>query len=136
MKSVTGSMAFAAIMSLFLLGCANSPPSSNPTEAALEKPPKVVQPESTTISKEDFEKIPKNLRPEDLEQRDDTTVVIRPGSQGIIKEYRINGFLYGIHVTPEFGEPYYLVAADHMGNFIDPTKPEMLIPSWTIFKWE
>ncbi|WP_257281623.1 MULTISPECIES: DUF2782 domain-containing protein [unclassified Endozoicomonas] len=136
MKSITGSLAFATIMSLFLVGCASSPPSTNPTEAALEKPPKVVQPESATISKEDFEKIPKNLRPEDLEQRHDTTVVIRSGDNETIREYRINGFLYGIQVIPKVGEPYYLIAADHMGNFIDPTKPEMLIPSWTIFRWK
>lgn len=56
MKSITGSLAFAAIIPLFLVGCASPPPSSNPTEAALEKPPKVAQPESAAISKEEFEK--------------------------------------------------------------------------------
>ncbi|MGI9283438.1 MAG: DUF2782 domain-containing protein [Endozoicomonas sp.] len=136
MKSITGSLTLAAFMSLFLVGCTSSPPSSNPTEAALEKPPKVGQPESAVISKEDFEKIPKNLRPEDLEQRDDTTVVIRPGNNETIREYRINGFLYGIQVIPKVGKPYYLVAADHMGNFTDPSRPGMLIPSWTIFQWK
>ncbi|WP_051786394.1 DUF2782 domain-containing protein [Endozoicomonas numazuensis] len=136
MKSITGSLVLAAFISFFLAGCTSTPAPSNSPEAALEKPPKAAQSDSATISKEDFEKIPKNLRPEDLERRDDTTVVIRPGSNETIKEYRINGFLYGIQVIPKVGKPYYLVAADNMGNFIDPSKPGMLIPSWTIFQWK
>ena len=141
MKTITGLLFLILRFSILLLplllsSCASTPQPSSKATAELEKPPKVVAPESAAISKEDFEKIPKNLRPDDLEQRDDTTVVIRPGSNETIREYRINGFLYGIQVIPKIGKPYYLVAADNMGNFMNMDKPGMLIPSWTIFEWK
>ncbi|MRI33331.1 hypothetical protein EOPP23_10080 [Endozoicomonas sp. OPT23] len=124
------------ILSLGLVGCSSL--SKEPAAGSAPKPPHASNSSSSAlpISKEDFEKIPKGLRPEQLEERDDTTVVIRPGTQKSIKEYRINGFLYGILVTPKVGKPYYLVAADHKGNFIDPSRPTLLIPSWTIFQWK
>ena len=123
------------VISVALAGCSNL--SQEPAAGAAPKPPSVGHAsQSLPISKEDFDKIPKGLRPEQLEERDDTTVVIRPGAQKTIKEYRINGFLYGILVTPKDGAPYYLVAADNQGNFIDPSRPTLLIPSWTIFQWK
>ncbi len=88
------------------------------------------------ISEEEFNKIPKDLRPDDLENRDDTTVVIRAGDKRTIKEYRIGGFLYAIQVIPKIGPPYLLVAADNQGNFMRADKPGRLVPSWTIFEWD
>lgn len=127
------------ILPVLLAGCASQ---QSPDPEGTAKPPtvktseKAKAPESVPITKEDFEKIPKNLRPEELEQRDDTTVVIRAGESKTVKEYRINGFLYGIQVIPKIGKPYYLVAADHQGNFTRLDKPGILIPSWTIFEWK
>ena len=117
MKQRLGSL---IVLSLALAGCA----SKNPETAGKEK--ETVSPQSTTISEEEFKKIPKDLRPEELERRDDTTVVIRSGDKRTIKEYRIGGFLYAIQVVPKIGPPYFLVASD---------KSKMLIPSWTIFEW-
>ena len=118
---------------LFVAGCATKAP--NAQQADVEKPPQI-SPEANVISKADFDKIPKNLRPEELEQRDDTTVVIRSGDDRTVREYRIGPFLYAIHVTPKIGPPYFLVAADNEGNFIRADKPGMLVPSWTIFQWK
>lgn len=122
--------------SAILTGCGSL--SKEPSASSAPKPPHVSSSasQSLPISKEDFDRIPKGLLPEQLEERDDTTVVIRPGAKKTIREYRINGFLYGVLVTPENGKPYYLVAADHQGNFIDPARPSLLIPSWTIFQWK
>ena len=121
------------ILSLILAGCANTTPKA-PSSAGAEKEP--LSSQSTTITEEEFKKIPKDLLPEELEQRDDTTVVIRTGDHRTIKEYRMGSFLYAIQVIPKVGSPYFLVAADNQGNFIHPDKPEMLIPSWTIFEWD
>lgn len=53
-----------------------------------------------------------------------------------VEEYRLNGFLYAVKVTPKKGKPYFLVRADGSdGNFIRADKPEMRIPSWEIFSW-
>lgn len=129
-KQLTASL---VATTLFVAGCANKAP--NAQQADVEKPPQV-SPEANVISKADFDNIPKNLRPEELEQRDDTTVVIRSGDDRTVREYRIGPFLYAIHVTPKVGPPYFLVAADNEGNFIRADKPGMLVPSWTIFQWK
>lgn len=53
-----------------------------------------------------------------------------------VEEYRLNGFLYAVKVTPKKGKPYFLVRADGSdGNFIRADKPELRIPSWEIFSW-
>ena len=119
------------ILSLLLAGCASTQTTDSTTADKT-----TVSSESVPISEEDFKKIPKGLRPEELERRDDTTVVIRAGDNRTIKEYRIGGFLYAIQVIPKIGPPYFLVAADNQGNFIRSDKPGMLVPSWTIFEWD
>ncbi|WP_434570746.1 DUF2782 domain-containing protein [Pseudomonas sp. R3-56] len=66
----------------------------------------------------------------------DPDVTIRTEGDRTIQEYRQNGFLYAIKVTPKNGKPYFLVRADGSdGNFIRSDQPDMLIPSWKIFEW-
>ncbi len=62
-------------------------------------------------------------------------VTIRQDGDRLIEEYRVNGFLYAIKVTPKNGKPYFLVRADETGNFIRSDQPDMLIPQWEIFSW-
>lgn len=63
-------------------------------------------------------------------------VTIRQEGDKTIEEYRVNGFLYAVKVTPKIGKPYFLVRADGSdGNFIRSDQPDMLIPAWEIFKW-
>ena len=63
-------------------------------------------------------------------------VTIRQDGDRTITEYRQNGFLYAIKITPKKGKPYFLVRADGSeGNFIRSDQPDMLIPQWEIFKW-
>ena len=67
----------------------------------------------------------------------DPEVTIRTEGDKTIQEYRQNGFLYAIKVTPKGGKPYFLVRADGSeGNYIRSDQPEMLIPSWKIFEWK
>ncbi|WP_407314079.1 DUF2782 domain-containing protein [Pseudomonas sp. nanlin1] len=66
----------------------------------------------------------------------DPDVTIRQEGDKTIQEYRQNGFLYAIKVTPKHGVPYFLVRADGTdANFIRSDQPDMLIPQWEIFKW-
>ena len=66
----------------------------------------------------------------------DPDVTIRQDGDKTIQEYRQNGFLYAIKVTPKNGKPYFLVRADGSdGNFIRSDQPDMLIPAGEIFKW-
>jgi len=69
---------------------------------------------------------------------DESGVIIQSPSQDVIEEYRINGKLYMIRVTPQKGAPYYLVDADGDGELETRTNelaPDYLIPSWVIFSW-
>ncbi len=67
----------------------------------------------------------------------DPEVTIRTEGDKTIQEYRQNGFLYAIKVTPKGGKPYFLVRADGSeGNYIRSDQPDMLIPSWEIFTWK
>ena len=66
----------------------------------------------------------------------DPDVTIRQDGDKTIQEFRQNGFLYAIKITPKNGKPYFLVRADGSeGNFIRSDQPDMLIPSWGIFSW-
>ncbi|MCY1353063.1 hypothetical protein D9M68_395910 [compost metagenome] len=66
----------------------------------------------------------------------DPDVTIRTEGDKTIEEYRVNGFLYAIKVTPKGGKPYFLVRADGSdGNFVRSDQPDMLIPAWEIFRW-
>lgn len=66
----------------------------------------------------------------------DPDVTIRQDGDKTIQEYRQNGFLYAIKITPRHGKPYFLVRADGTDdNFIRSDQPEMLIPAWKIFEW-
>ena len=63
-------------------------------------------------------------------------VTIRQDGDKTIQEYRVNGFLYAIKITPKGGKPYFLVRADGSdGNFVRSDDPDMLIPAWEIFSW-
>ncbi|SDU37316.1 DUF2782 domain-containing protein [Halopseudomonas salegens] len=64
-------------------------------------------------------------------------VTIREDGDRIIEEYRMNGFLYAIKITPPSGAPYFLVAVDEEGNFAraDQVQQGLRIPSWKVFEW-
>jgi hypothetical protein len=71
----------------------------------------------------------------DVSPSTEPDVTIRQDGDKTIQEYRINGFLYAIKVTPQGGKPYFLVRADGDNNFIRSDNPDMLIPQWEIFRW-
>ena len=62
-------------------------------------------------------------------------VTIRQEEDKTVTEYRINGMLYAIKVTPRVGPTYYLHRADGSDLWVHSSRPEMLIPAWRIFSW-
>lgn len=55
-----------------------------------------------------------------------------------IEEYRINGQLYMVKVTPVVGPSYYLIDTTGDGNLNlrrSELDPAFLVPSWMIFRW-
>lgn len=64
----------------------------------------------------------------------EVTIVQR--GQDKIEEYRMNGQLYMIKVTPSIGLPYYLADEDGSGNMrkIDPNR-RIVIPRWVLFRF-
>ena len=74
---------------------------------------------------------------EDEPSPSDQVTIMGDKNEGI-SEFRINGELYMIRITPKKGLPYYLVDGDGDGNLEtrwNDLSPELLIPSWVLLKW-
>jgi len=62
---------------------------------------------------------------------DAPSVTIKPSSQGQVEEYRSNGKLYMLKVTPKVGKPYYLIDPTGEGRFNRmETLPGLQPPQW------
>lgn len=75
---------------------------------------------------------------QDEEDQSGDKVRIRGGKDEVISEFRINGQLYMIRVTPKKGVPYYLVDSDGDGKLEtrwNELAPNLLIPSWVLLRW-
>lgn len=63
--------------------------------------------------------------------------ILRKG-QDIYEEYRINGKLYMVKITPKIGPPYYMKDTDGDGNLdvrsYEPVR-SMDVPSWVLLRW-
>ncbi len=85
---------------------------------------------------EPLEEVPPPPKVTDGEVMDEPQITIRKKGKDTIEEYRINGELYMMKVTPEGGVPYYLNKQDQDGGWVNvgPNKP-MVIPKWIIFRF-
>jgi hypothetical protein len=55
-----------------------------------------------------------------------------------IEEYRVNGQLYMIKVTPKNAPPYYLIDTNGDGTMEasrTEIEPDLMIPRWVLFRW-
>lgn len=61
-------------------------------------------------------------------------VTIRKEERGTVQEYRINGKLYMVKITPAVGAPYYLMDKDGDGTLEShsPVDPGVKVPMWVI----
>jgi hypothetical protein len=62
------------------------------------------------------------------------TVIERKGEK--VEEYRVNGQLYMMKVTPKHGKPYYMHKEDQDSGWtmMGPNEP-LAIPKWTLFRF-
>ena len=96
----------------------------------LEKPPKIPQ---TVVPQEP---LPPKVQDEQLEP----TVTIREEEDRRIEEYRLNGRIYMIKVTPKNGVPFYYIDADGDGQLELDMDQQALNPvqpvHWKIKEWK
>ena len=111
---------------LFVLGCAISLPllshAAEPSSAALPPPPPVPAQAS--------ERAP--------DVGEDVEVRIVESKNATVAEYRKNGKLYMMKVTPKIGPPYYLI--DHKGDgqfqrSANPANTQIVVPQWVLFEF-
>jgi Protein of unknown function (DUF2782) len=72
----------------------------------------------------------------DEELEPDVTIVQR--KDATVEEYRLNGRLYMVKVTPVIGKPYYLMDKDGDGlmeSKISDLYNDPIVPQWVIFSW-
>lgn len=63
-------------------------------------------------------------------------VTIRKKGAETIEEYRINGELYMMKVTPDHGVPYYLHKEDQGGAWVNiGPNPPLSVPKWILFRF-
>ena len=70
-----------------------------------------------------------------LDDSAEPQITIRQRDGDTIEEYRLNGRLYKIKVTPLRGEPYILIDQRGDGSFVPmdgPGTPGLSVPQWVI----
>lgn len=106
---------YAVLVTLSSLCCAFSAAAQNQELPAIPPPP----PEMQAFDEAMFE-------PE-------VTIVKKEAATH--EEYRHQGRLYMVKVTPAVGAPYYLIDNDGNGNFIQQAHQQIKPPRWTLFRW-
>ncbi|OGS91200.1 MAG: hypothetical protein A2Z95_01705 [Gallionellales bacterium GWA2_60_18] len=68
---------------------------------------------------------------------DEPEVTITRETEQTVEEFRANGKLYMIKVTPKHGVPYYLVDESGDGSFArkEGPVPNLIVPRWIIHKF-
>lgn len=58
--------------------------------------------------------------------------------EAVIEEYRVNGRMYMVKITPKVGPPYYLLDRDGDGRMesrMSEIYDDFVVPQWVIFSW-
>jgi len=105
---------------------------ADPPAADKSRPPKATVPPPPPIppaGRGQARPEPPAEQPADLEP----VVTITTHGEDIIEEYRMNGRLYMVKVTPRKGRPYYLIDSEGKGEFRrSEHQPGISVPVWVI----
>jgi hypothetical protein len=100
-----------------------------------------VYPDEPVPSEDDFAPVPEPpVLPPPVESGEalEPEVTIIRREDATIEEYRINGRLYMVKVTPVVGKPYYLVDRTGDGRMetrMNELQDNFIVPQWVIFSW-
>jgi hypothetical protein len=85
---------------------------------------------------EPLEEVPPPPKVIEGQPLDEPEITIRKKGEDTIEEYRINGEMYMMKVTPKNGVPYYLHKQEADGGWVNdgPTKP-LSVPHWILFRF-
>jgi len=98
-----------------------------PMLAQGKEPPAGLQP---------LEEIPPPTISTDADPDEPEITIVKKNNGDTIEEYRINGQLYMMKITPSHGVPYYLHKEDQDAAWTnDGPNPPIAIPKWTIFRF-
>jgi hypothetical protein len=119
-------------LTMLVLGAAVACLCAGPLAAQneLEKPPPLPPEDAADVP------IPPKIQGEQIEP----TVTIREEEDRMIEEYRFNGQVYMVKITPRVGAPYYYIDTDGDGKLeldmdkqaLNPVQPVY----WKIKEWE
>ncbi len=100
-------------------------PAKARADKAAVRPPPPIPPAGSYKAKPE----PPADQPADLEP----VVTITTRGDDLIEEYRMNGRLYMVKVTPGKGKPYYLIDPEGKGEFRrSELQPSISVPTWVI----
>ncbi len=109
------------------------------TLAAQEPPPPPA--EDAPEAEDEFGPVPEPpvlpSRLEDGQPIEPQVTIVRKGD-AVIEEYRANGRMYMVKVTPKVGPSYYLLDRDGDGRMesrMSKIHEEFAVPQWVIFSW-
>lgn len=72
-----------------------------------------------------------------IEESLEAEITIIKRNESIVEEFRHNGMLFMVKITPEHGYPYYLIDSDGDGD-LETRRSELAAPDvvqWRIFSW-
>lgn len=82
---------------------------------------------------------PASISDQEGQEEIEPEVVIIQRKDKTIEEYRVNGQLYMIKVTPKNAPAYFLLDKDGDGTMETRTatdlEPDIMIPRWVLFRW-
>jgi hypothetical protein len=83
-----------------------------------------------------LEELPPPAMSKDGQGVDEPEITIIKKKGETVEEYRINGQLYMMKITPAHGVPYYLHKEDQDGGWVNSgPNPPLIIPKWTLFRF-
>lgn len=110
---------------------------SNPPEAAPQPPPDPAG-DAETEADEAVSQPPVLPEPMESGEKIEPEVTIIKRDDATIEEYRHNGRLYMVKITPVVGKPYYLVDRDGDGQMearMSEIYDDFVVPQWVILRW-